>query len=75
MNTLVFRVSGSKKFKMNRLLIVYCFILSKMFPSNNFIDVKQSYAPIVSINEINGNLLVTDYDGNLTLLNLSKEKK
>jgi len=30
----------------------------------------QGYAPIVSLNKINGNILVTDYDGNLTLLNL-----
>jgi len=35
----------------------------------------QSDALIVSINEMNGNLLVTDYDGNLTLLKLPKEKK
>jgi len=35
----------------------------------------QGYAPIVSLNKINGNILVTDYDGNLTLLNLSKENK
>jgi len=35
----------------------------------------QSDAPIVSLNEINGSILVTDYDGNLTLLELSEEKK
>ena len=28
-------------------------------------------APIVSLEEVNGNCLVTDYDGNFTLLNLS----
>ena len=35
----------------------------------------QGYAPIVSLNKINGNILVTDYDGNLTLLDLSEKKK
>ena len=35
----------------------------------------QSDAPIVSLNEINGSILVTDYDGNLTLLDISKDKK
>jgi len=34
----------------------------------------QNEAPIVSIDEINGNILLTDYDGNLTLLDLQKEK-
>jgi outer membrane protein assembly factor BamB len=33
------------------------------------------YAPIISLNELNNNLLVTDYDGNLTLLNLQKDGK
>lgn len=33
------------------------------------------YPPIISLNKLNGSLLVADYDGNLTLLNLSKEKK
>jgi outer membrane protein assembly factor BamB len=30
----------------------------------------QGFAPIVSLNKMNGNILVTDYDGNLTLLKL-----
>jgi len=47
------------------------------FTDGSVYDVKeifriifQGYAPIVSLNKINGNILVTDYDGNLTLLNL-----
>jgi len=28
----------------------------------------------VYVDEINGNILLTDYDGNLTLLDLQKEK-
>jgi hypothetical protein len=35
----------------------------------------QSTAPIISLCKIDGNILVTDYDGNLTLLDLSKENK
>ncbi|MCL4279621.1 MAG: hypothetical protein KJZ60_08050, partial [Ignavibacteriaceae bacterium] len=34
---------------------------------------RASYAPVISIDELNGNCLVTDYDGNFTLLNLSKK--
>jgi outer membrane protein assembly factor BamB len=47
-------------------------LMAKKVPQKIF---WQSDAPIVSINEMNGNILVTDYDGNLTLLELSKEKK
>jgi len=47
-------------------------LMKKQVPKNIF---WQSSAPIVSLNEINGDLLVTDYDGNLTLLDLSKETK
>jgi len=32
-------------------------------------------APIISLDKLNNSLLVTDYDGNLTLLNLPKETK
>jgi hypothetical protein len=41
----------------------------------NFRIIFEGNAPIVSINEMNGNILVTDYDGNLTLLDISKDKK
>lgn len=34
---------------------------------------RASYAPVISIDELNGNCLVTDYDGNFTLLNLFKK--
>jgi outer membrane protein assembly factor BamB len=33
------------------------------------------FAPIISLDKLNNSLLVTDYDGNLTLLNLSEETK
>jgi len=36
---------------------------------------RSSFAPIVSLTEIDGNCLVTDYDGKFTLLNLSTSKK
>ncbi len=32
-------------------------------------------APIISLTEVNGNCLVTDYDGKFTLLNISTSKK
>jgi len=47
-------------------------LMEKQVPKNIF---WQSSAPIVSLNEINANILVTDYDGNLTLLDLSEKKK
>jgi outer membrane protein assembly factor BamB len=33
---------------------------------------RDGYAPIISLTDVNGNCLVTDYDGKLTLLKLSK---
>jgi len=33
------------------------------------------FAPIISLDKLNNSLLVTDYDGNLTLVNLQKETK
>ncbi|MCH7963015.1 MAG: PQQ-binding-like beta-propeller repeat protein [Bacteroidetes bacterium] len=33
------------------------------------------FAPIISLDKFNNSLLVTDYDGNITLLNLPKETK
>jgi hypothetical protein len=33
------------------------------------------FAPIISLDKLNNSMLVTDYDGNLTLLNLSEETK
>jgi outer membrane protein assembly factor BamB len=36
---------------------------------------RDGYAPIISLTEVNGNCLVTDYDGHFTLLNLSASKK
>jgi len=33
---------------------------------------RDGYAPIISLIEVDGNCLVTDYDGKLTLLKLSK---
>ncbi|RKY98646.1 MAG: hypothetical protein DRQ13_03320 [Ignavibacteriae bacterium] len=47
-------------------------LMKKQVPKNIF---WQSSAPIVSLNKINGNILVTDYDGNLTLLDLLEKKK
>ncbi len=43
--------------------------------NKEFETIFSGNAPVISLNEINGNLLVTDYDGNLTLLDLQKEKK
>jgi hypothetical protein len=40
-------------------------------PENIFLG----FAPIISLDKLNNSLLVTDYDGNLSLLNLSKETK
>ena len=52
------------------------------FTNGLLFEIKERYrfifkgdAPIVSLNEINGNLLVTDYDGNLTMLEIPKDKK
>jgi len=36
---------------------------------------RNGYAPIISLTEVNGNCLVTDYDGNFNLLNISASKK
>lgn len=33
------------------------------------------FAPVISLDKLNNSLLVTDYDGNITLLNLPKETK
>ena len=32
---------------------------------------RNGYAPIISLTEVNGNCLITDYDGKFTLLNPS----
>jgi len=36
---------------------------------------RDGYAPIVSLEEVQGNCLVTDYDGQFTLLNIASGKK
>ncbi len=52
------------------------------FPNGSVYEISKTtkniflgFAPIISLDKFNNSLLVTDYDGNITLLNLSKETK
>jgi outer membrane protein assembly factor BamB len=58
--------------------IVYSTISGRIYqiePSKIPVRIFAMSAPIVSLNNINGNCLITDYDGNISMVELLKDKK